>query len=812
MDKFYKLFQKLDSNNDGYIRVEELHSEMKKIGVVSADDKAQGILGVYDTNADGRLDYDEFLSYMMDTEKKWKINFQLIDKNKSGFVDQNEITELFEELGVEITKRHAEKLIQMMDKDGSRTVDWDEFLHHIILNPVDNMEELVSSWKRSMVFDVGESLTMPMQFTEEEIHSGAWRKMIFAGGVADSVSRTITAPIDRLKIQLQIKLFGHVTEDDLNIHQRFGLGCVSGAAAHAVFYPLEILKVRLNLQTASVYTGIIGCAKSMYQKESIHAFYRGFKPSILCMIPYAGTECAVFEIAAKIGGDGAGAGAGAPPASTNDFGYGGQKRPLEDAAFGSPMGGMGASQRSVVTEEFKVPDGMVGFIIGRGGEQISRMQQESGCKIQIAPDSGGLPDRSVMLTGSPDSIQSAKSLLSEIVEKGRPGPVFHHSDGPGMSVQEILVPASKAGLVIGKGGETIKQLQQAKDMVMELIRDQGGFREQRNEYGSRMGGNDCGLDTGGPPGPGGRGRGRGQGNWNMGPPGGLQEFSFTVPTMKTGLIIGKGGETIKSISQQSGARIELQRNPPPNADPSLKMFTIRGSHQQIDYARQLVEEKIGGPVSPLGGPHGPPGPHGGPAQHGPQGPPGPPAQMGPYNPGPYNQGPQGPHGPPAPYQPQGWGNGFPHWQQQGQQDPGKAAADANAAAWAAYYSQYQQQPQAPIATSNAAPGSGQTNGQGDQQNPGQSGQADYTKAWEEYYKKLGQQGQQPQDYTKAWEEYYKKQGQPAPASATPAAGQPDYSAAWAEYYRQQAAYYGQGSPQAVPPHPPAPQAQQVYTS
>lgn len=52
------------------------------------------------------------------------------------------------------------------------------------------------------------------------------------------------------------------------------------------------------------------------------------------------------------------------------------------------------------------------------------------------------------------------------------------------------------------------------------------------------------VQTGGPPGHGGggggRGRGRGQGNWNMGPPGGLQEFNFTVPTVKTGLIIGKG--------------------------------------------------------------------------------------------------------------------------------------------------------------------------------------------------------------------------------------------------------------------------------
>uniref|UniRef100_A0A671QCB0 Far upstream element-binding protein 1-like n=1 Tax=Sinocyclocheilus anshuiensis TaxID=1608454 RepID=A0A671QCB0_9TELE len=521
----------------------------------------------------------------------------------------------------------------------------------------------------------------------------------------------------------------------------------------------------------------------------------------------------------------------------------------------------------------------------RGGEQISRIQQDSGCKIQISPDSGGMPDRSVTLTGAPDSIQAAKMLLSEIVDKGRPSPAFHHNDGPGMSVQEVMIPASKAGLVIGKGGETIKQLQeragvkmvmiqegpqntgsdkplrisgdpfkvqQAKDMVMDLIRDQG-FREQRGEYGSRVSSgdsldvpvprfavgivigrsgemikkiqNDTGVriqfkpddgstperiaqimgppdraqhaadiitdllrsvQTGGPPGHGGRGRGRGQGNWNMGPPGGLQEFTFTVPTMKTGLIIGKGGETIKNISQQSGARIELQRNPPPNSDPNIKIFTVRGSPQQIDYARQLVEEKIGGPVSPMGGPHGPPGPHGGPT-HGPPGPPGPAAPMGPYNPGPYGQGPPGPHGPPAPYQPQGWGNGYPHWQQ-GQPDPNKAAADANAAAWAAYYSQYQQQPQGPMTPTSAAPGTTQTNGQGDPQAPGQSGQADYTKAWEEYYKKLGQAAPQA-----------------AAATASQPGGQPDYSAAWAEYYRQQAAYYGQGAPQAMGA---APQAQQ----
>lgn len=31
---------------------------------------------------------------------------------------------------------------------------------------------------------------------------------------------------------------------------------------------------------------------------------------------------------------------------------------------------------------------MVGLIIGRGGEQITRLQAETGCKIQMASDSG----------------------------------------------------------------------------------------------------------------------------------------------------------------------------------------------------------------------------------------------------------------------------------------------------------------------------------------------------------------------------------------------------------------------------------------
>ena len=45
------------------------------------------------------------------------------------------------------------------------------------------------------------------------------------------------------------------------------------------------------------------------------------------------------------------------------------------------------------SEEILVPDKMVGLIIGRGGSVISSLQEEIGAKIQMAPDSLGLPDR-----------------------------------------------------------------------------------------------------------------------------------------------------------------------------------------------------------------------------------------------------------------------------------------------------------------------------------------------------------------------------------------------------------------------------------
>ncbi|KAL0202786.1 hypothetical protein M9458_000804, partial [Cirrhinus mrigala] len=86
-----------------------------------------------------------------------------------------------------------------MDKDHSMTIDWFEWRDHFLFNPLHNMEDIAQYWKHSVMLDIGEHLTVPDEFSEKEKQSGfVWRQLM-AGAVAGSVSRTGTAPLDRLK-------------------------------------------------------------------------------------------------------------------------------------------------------------------------------------------------------------------------------------------------------------------------------------------------------------------------------------------------------------------------------------------------------------------------------------------------------------------------------------------------------------------------------------------------------------------------------------------------------------------------------------
>ncbi len=63
-----------------------------------------------------------------------------------------------------------------------------------------------------------------------------------------------------------------------------------------------------------------------------------------------------------------------------------------------------------------------------------------------------------------------------------------------------------------------------------------------------------------------------------------------VPRSAVGVVIGKNGEMIKKIQNETGARVQFQQGRDDN--PEERMCALTGTMNQIDDARQRIEELI----------------------------------------------------------------------------------------------------------------------------------------------------------------------------------------------------------------------------
>eukprot|EP00112_Aurelia_sp_Birch-Aquarium-sp1_P016038 Seg36.2 transcript_id=Seg36.2/GoldUCD/mRNA.D3Y31 product="Calcium-binding mitochondrial carrier protein SCaMC-2" protein_id=Seg36.2/GoldUCD/D3Y31 len=346
-DRVAKLFNDLDANKDGKIDVKELSDGLKKLGVKHIPGSAEKIIELGDKSDDDLLTLDEFLRYCMDHEKKLWLVFKSIDTNNSGTVTKNELKGAFQNLGVEVEDEEIASLLRHMDTDGSLQVEWKEWRDYHFLNPHSHsMTAILKFWKHSMNIDIGENMVIPDEFTEEEKVTGKWWRQLVAGACAGVVSRTFTAPLDRLKVILQVqagsksdlglvsgfqqmlkeggikslwrgngvnvlkiapesaikfmayerikKLFntdGH----QLNVGERLLSGSMAGVVSQTSIYPMEVLKTRLALGKTGQYNGMFHAARTIFRNEGIVSFYKGLTPGLIGIIPYAGIDLAIYE-------------------------------------------------------------------------------------------------------------------------------------------------------------------------------------------------------------------------------------------------------------------------------------------------------------------------------------------------------------------------------------------------------------------------------------------------------------------------------------------------------------------------------------
>ena len=109
----------------------------------------------------------------------------------------------------------------------------------------------------------------------------------------------------------------------------------------------------------------------------------------------------------------------------------------------------------ITTNLVDCPPGLVGRVIGKGGETIKGLQAQSGAHITVDQNfPEGVP-RKISISGPAGCVDIATKLVEDLL-KG--GPVRSGSVGPGQAQHLVECPKEMVGRVIGRGGETIKGL------------------------------------------------------------------------------------------------------------------------------------------------------------------------------------------------------------------------------------------------------------------------------------------------------------------------------------------------------------------
>ncbi|KAK3907750.1 Tudor and KH domain-containing protein-like protein [Frankliniella fusca] len=110
--------------------------------------------------------------------------------------------------------------------------------------------------------------------------------------------------------------------------------------------------------------------------------------------------------------------------------------------------GIRSSRKTVI--QVKVPNGVMGTIIGRGGCNVRNIQDKSGARINCNDESSNEEFRVVTIQGTAESAQLAESMIHEII-----------MNQPLIITHEMWVPARACGRIIGRGGETIRSITRA---------------------------------------------------------------------------------------------------------------------------------------------------------------------------------------------------------------------------------------------------------------------------------------------------------------------------------------------------------------
>ncbi|POR35699.1 Calcium-binding mitochondrial carrier SAL1, partial [Tolypocladium paradoxum] len=150
------LWAKLDPGRTGELDLKGLQKGFRKIDhpMKNADELLKQIMDEVDTNHDGRIQYEEFRTFVEGAERQLFLLFKAIDKDGNGKLDMKELQTAFRTAGLTVSSRKLSEFFNDMDENHDGYVSFDEWRNFLLFMPArdhDSQLRAVLSYYDSVV-------------------------------------------------------------------------------------------------------------------------------------------------------------------------------------------------------------------------------------------------------------------------------------------------------------------------------------------------------------------------------------------------------------------------------------------------------------------------------------------------------------------------------------------------------------------------------------------------------------------------------------------------------------------------------------
>jgi solute carrier family 25 (mitochondrial phosphate transporter), member 23/24/25/41 len=330
-----EIFYKHDLDKSGTIDTNELTHAFKVLKLNVSQSDIKNLMEEIDVDGNGKLDLDEFK--LMFCEGRLRSVFNQFDLDKSGYIIDKELQIVMKNLDYNLNARSIRRLLNKVDTNRDGKVSFDEFKEFFRLVPAVSIAAIASRWMDDTSIDVGTDIAPAITSEGAPWYYG------FFGGIGGIVSRTVTAPLEKIKIQAQtssksVSIFSELSKtiknhgirglfagnlanclrvfpmativnytymnglqftpvdaelDPMEPVYRGSVAALAGIVAQTLTYPIDVIRARLS--TFDSGHSVTQCARDIIKESGYKGLYKGLYPTLFAVAPFLACQYAAAD-------------------------------------------------------------------------------------------------------------------------------------------------------------------------------------------------------------------------------------------------------------------------------------------------------------------------------------------------------------------------------------------------------------------------------------------------------------------------------------------------------------------------------------